>query len=626
MALLEISEPESSSHRIAVGIDLGTTNTLVAVVRNGVPVTLKDAQGGHSLPSVVRFLKDGTSLVGEGAVVGIVEDPENTIFSAKRLLGRAPEEVKTLRSRFPWKLEENSGKVIRLSTGVGSRTATDVSAEILGAVKSRAEEHFGGEPLAGAVITVPAYFNDAQRQATKDAARLAGINVLRLLNEPTSAAMAYGLDTKAQGTVLVYDLGGGTFDVSILRLEKGVFRVLATGGDTALGGDDIDRLLAEHLLTESGIGHGDDQSLLRAVEREARKMKELLSDAEEAQGLISFPAAAASSEFHIDRKELNALVEPLIQTTVDICLETIVDAGLEAKDIDELILVGGSTRIPLLRQRVSEALGKEPLQGIDPDQVVSYGAAIHADVLIGNRQDEKAPLLLDVIPLSLGLETMGGLTEKLIMRNSTIPCLQIREYTTQKDGQTAMSFHVVQGDRELASDCRSLARFELRGIPPLGRGQARVRITFQVDADALLSVLAEEKTRKVKAEIEVIPSYGLNEAEIETMLKDSFSHSRTDAQKRKLVEQRVEATRVLEALASGIQEDGELLLSPEERENIFSARDDLQEAVNGNDPDKIRENLETLELSSEAFVARRMNRAICQVLKGKSPDAVKNHS
>ncbi len=625
MALLEISEPGSPSRRAAVGIDLGTTNTLVAVARNGVPVTLKDAQGGHSLPSVVRFLKDGKSLVGEEAIAGVVADPENTVFSAKRLLGRAPEEVKALRSRFPWKLEENSGKVIRLSTVAGSRTATDVSAEILRTVKNRAEDYFEGEPLVGAVITVPAYFNDAQRQATKDAAKLAGINVLRLLNEPTSAAMAYGLDTKAEGTVLVYDLGGGTFDVSILRLEEGMFRVLATGGDTALGGDDIDRLLAECLLTKSGIGYGDDQPLLRAVEREARKMKELLSDAEEAQGRISFPATG-SSEFHVDRSELNALVEPLIQTTVDICLETIADAGLEAKDIDELILVGGSTRMPLLRQRVAEALGKEPLQEIDPDKVVSYGAAIYADVLIGNRQDEEVPLLLDVIPLSLGLETMGGLTEKLITRNSTIPCLQTREYTTQKDGQTAVSFHVVQGDRELASDCRSLARFELRGIPPLGRGQARIRVTFQVDADALLSVLAEEKTTKVKAEIEVIPSYGLNEAEIEKMLKDSFSHSRADAQKRKLLEQRVEATRVLEALASGIQEDGELLLSLEERENIFSARDSLQGAVNGNDPDKIRENLENLELSSEAFVARRMNRAICQVLKGKSPDAVKNHS
>ncbi len=625
MALIEISEPLAARRRVAVGIDLGTTNTLVAVVRDGEPVTLSDGQGRHSLPSVVRFLKGGAVTVGEEATVGIVEDPENTVFSAKRLLGRVPEEVKTLRSRFPWKLEENSAKVIRLATVAGTRTATDVSAEILKAVKVRAEHHSGGELLAGVVITVPAYFNDAQRQATKDAARLAGINLLRLLNEPTSAAMAYGLDTKAQGTVLVYDLGGGTFDVSILRLEKGVFRVLATGGDTALGGDDIDRLLAERLLTEAGIGHHDDLSLLRAVELEARKMKELLSAAEEAQGAVSFPTTGRS-EFHLIRSELNALVEPLIQTTVDICLATIADATLEAKDIDELILVGGSTRIPLLRQRVAEALGREPLQGIDPDRVVSYGAAIHADVLIGNSRDENTPLLLDVIPLSLGVETMGGLTEKLILRNSTIPCLQTQEFTTHKDGQTAMSFHVVQGDRELASDCRSLAHFELRGIPPLSRGQARVRVTFQVDADALLSVVAEEKTKKVKAEIEVIPSYGLSEAEIEKMLKESFSHSRTDAHKRKLTERRAEAACVLEALAVGMEEDGKILLSRQEEENIFSARDALQEAVNGNDPDQIREGLENLEQSSEAFVAKRMNHAIRLALRGKSLDDFKQHS
>ncbi|MDX9768473.1 MAG: Fe-S protein assembly chaperone HscA [Ectothiorhodospiraceae bacterium] len=616
MALLQITEPGMSTaphqHRLAVGIDLGTTNSLVASVRSGVAETLADEQSRHLLPSVVRYTPTDV-VVGHDAKRAAAIDPLNTIASVKRLMGRKVADLKTLAGHVPYEFVDPESGVPRIRTVAGEVTAVEVSAEILRALKTRAEASLGGD-LTGAVITVPAYFDDAQRQATKDAARLAGLNVFRLLNEPTAAAIAYGLDKGAEGVIAVYDLGGGTFDISILRLNRGVFEVLATGGDSALGGDDFDRAIAGWIMQEAGIPNDAGHQRMRQLMLDACSVKEALTERPEAELNITL-GGDAYWKGCLSCSQMNCLIDPLIKKTLNACRRAMRDAGVLREDITEVVMVGGSTRVPHVRQLVGEFFGREPHVDIDPDRVVAIGAALQADVLAGNKPDEEM-LLLDVIPLSLGLETMGGLVEPIIPRNTTIPVARAQDFTTFKDGQTAMSLHVVQGERDIVDHCRSLARFDLRGIPPMVAGAARVRVTFQVDADGLLSVNACEQVSGVQAGIEVKPSYGLSESEIETMLRDSMEHAREDMQARGLREQQVEADRVLEALDAALAADGDSLLDATERADILAAREHLADARTGDDADAIRDAIGRVEKASEAFVARRMNESIRKVMAG----------
>ncbi|WP_456412220.1 Fe-S protein assembly chaperone HscA [Thiolapillus sp.] len=616
MALLQIAEPGQAAaphqHKLAAGIDLGTTNSLVAAVRSGQAETLPDEQGRHLLPSVVRYTADHVE-TGHVASAQATRDPLNTIASAKRLIGRAVSDIKSLGKGLPYEFVQTDSSVPRIHTMAGDVSPIEISAEILKVLARRAEDTLGGE-LSGVVITVPAYFDDAQRQATKDAARLAGLHVFRLLNEPTAAAVAYGLDRGADGVHAIFDLGGGTFDISILRLNKGVFEVLSTGGDSALGGDDFDQAVAEWIMQQAGIADDAEHKVLRQLMQDARHAKEALSDAESVDLDIAIPGGGRWRG-RLDRDTFNALVDPLIRKTINACRRALRDAGVDVEEIQDVVMVGGSTRMPRVREKVGEFFRQPPLVDIDPDRVVALGAAIQADVLAGNKPDDEI-LLLDVTPLSLGLETMGGLVEKLIPRNTTIPVARAQEFTTFKDGQTAMVVHVVQGEREMAEHCRSLARFELRGIPPMVAGAARIRVTFAVDADGLLNVEAEELSQGVKASVTVKPSYGLSDEEITGMLQASFEHAEEDLEERRLAEARVEGMRVVEALQAALAKDGEALLNAEERERIDTALQQLVEAIEVDDAGVIDTQAKHVEKVCEFYVERRMNTGIQEAMAG----------
>ncbi|WP_272016382.1 Fe-S protein assembly chaperone HscA [Pseudomonas aeruginosa] len=612
MALLQIAEPGQSpkphERRLAVGIDLGTTNSLVAAVRSGVAEPLPDAQGRLILPSAVRYHAERAE-VGESARAAAAEDPFNTIISVKRLMGRGLEDVKQLGEQLPYRFRQGESHMPFIETVQGVKSPVEVSADILRELRQRAETTLGGE-LVGAVITVPAYFDDAQRQATKDAARLAGLNVLRLLNEPTAAAVAYGLDKGAEGLVAIYDLGGGTFDISILRLTRGVFEVLATGGDTALGGDDFDHAIAGWVIEQAGLSADLDPGSQRQLLQIACVAKERLTDE------TSVRVGYGDWSGELSRATLDELIEPFVARSLKSCRRAVRDSGVDLEEIRSVVMVGGSTRVPRVRTAVGELFGCEPLTDIDPDQVVAIGAAIQADALAGNKRGEEL-LLLDVIPLSLGLETMGGLMEKVIPRNTTIPVARAQEFTTYKDGQTAMMIHVLQGERELVKDCRSLARFELRGIPPMVAGAAKIRVTFQVDADGLLGVSARELSSGVEASIQVKPSYGLTDGEIARMLKDSFDYAGDDKAARALREQQVEAQRLLEAVQSALDVDGERLLDEEERLAIAAQMDTLRELAGGSDTAAIENQIKRLSQVTDAFAARRMDATVKAALSGR---------
>ena len=611
MALLQISEPGHSPaphlRKRAAGIDLGTTHSLVATVRSGTPVALANADGETIMPSAVRYFADGKTLVGAVARKQAAEDPLNTLVSVKRFMGRGLQDVASLGGSLPYQFVSGDGMVC-IQTVAGAISPVQASAEILKSLAERARAALDGE-LDGVVITVPAYFDDAQRQATKDAATLAGLKVMRLLNEPTAAAVAYGLDRGEEGVIAVYDFGGGTFDISILRLSRGVFEVLATGGDSALGGDDFDAALAEWVLQQASID-SLDFSGRRTLLDHCRAAKESLST----QSSVQLHFGGWSGV--ILRDQYDALIESLVERSVRACRKVLRDAQLVASDIAHVVMVGGSTRCPYVRKKVGDFFTQEPLTDIDPDCVVALGAAIQADQLVGNRPDNEL-LLLDVIPLSLGIETMGGLVEKIISRNTTIPVAKAQEFTTFKDGQTAMAIHVVQGERELVSDCRSLARFELRGIPPMVAGAAHIRVAFQVDADGLLNVFAKETSSGVEASITVKPSYGLGDGEIARMLQDSFTHAKDDMQARKLNEQRVDAKRMVENLRAALQADGQLL-DEKESELLHQMLVELEQQQDGTDSALIADLLERVGRDSEFFAARRMNVAVQKALAGKS--------
>ncbi|MEI9574653.1 Fe-S protein assembly chaperone HscA [Enterobacter kobei] len=616
MALLQISEPGLSAaphqRRLAVGIDLGTTNSLVATVRSGQAETLADEQGRHLLPSVVHYQQQGHA-VGYDARANAARDPANTISSVKRMMGRSLADIQTRYPHLPYQLQASENGLPMIATEAGLLNPIRVSSDILKALAARATATLGGD-LDGVVITVPAYFDDAQRQGTKDAARLAGLHVLRLLNEPTAAAIAYGLDSGQEGVIAVYDLGGGTFDISILRLSRGVFEVLATGGDSALGGDDFDHLLADYIREQAGIADRSGARVQRELLDAAIDAKIALSDAQ------TVTVNVAGWQGEISRDQFNDLIAPLVKRTLLACRRALKDAGVEADEVLEVVMVGGSTRVPLVRERVGEFFGRTPLTAIDPDKVVAVGAAIQADILVGNKPDSEM-LLLDVIPLSLGLETMGGLVEKVIPRNTTIPVARAQEFTTFKDGQTAMSIHVMQGERELVQDCRSLARFALRGIPALPAGGAHIRVTFQVDADGLLSVTAMEKSTGVESSIQVKPSYGLTDGEIASMIQDSMSYAEQDVKARMLAEQKVEAARVLESLTGALNADA-ALLSAAERQVIDEAAAHLSVVAMGNDADAIEEAIKNVDKQTQDFAARRMDKSVRVALKGQSVDEV----
>lgn len=617
MALLQIAEPGQSSapheHKLAAGIDLGTTNSLVASVRSGDAATLKDDQGRSILPSIVNYAGEQPE-VGYEAKALAETDPQNTIISVKRLIGRSLSDIQTRYPNLPYQFKASDNGLPVLQTAAGDKNPIEVSAEILQSLGKRAEQTLGGE-LAGVVITVPAYFDDAQRAGTKDAAKLAGLHVLRLLNEPTAAAIAYGLDSGQEGTIAVYDLGGGTFDISILRLSKGVFEVLATGGDSALGGDDFDHLLAEFLIEKAGIQTELTAEQNRIVLNVATETKIAFSQQENVDVEVLGWTGSVS------RDEFESLIRPLVKKTLMSCRRALKDAEVDTDDVLEVVMVGGSTRTLLVREMVGEFFGRTPLTSINPDEVVAIGAGIQADILAGNKPDSEM-LLLDVIPLSLGIETMGGLVEKIVPRNTTIPVARAQEFTTFKDGQTAMSVHVVQGEREMVDDCRSLARFSLKGIPPMAAGAAHIRVTYQVDADGLLSVTAMEKSTGVQSEIQVKPSYGLSDDEVANMLRDSMTYAKDDMMARALAEQRVEADRVIEGLLAAMQADGDDLLSEAEREVLIKSIESLIELRNGDSADAIEQGIKDTDKASQDFASRRMDKSIRAALSGQSVDDI----